>query len=289
MAAFNYSACTYTEIPPDCSQATPVDYTFTYTIASADQGATLYFQMIPLGDVKSTTQWSVSVNVPCGSSDLSELCVETLTKGYTSTTTTSSSGLAATSPMVTWVDAVTTTTYPSSSVATFTVSCSAGNNALGSFAYALWQGGMDLQWSQVGVNTAGPASYLGVPCCGAVSAEWSLDGVATQHQALQATLTVVQGAWTSATMHNAVPYSIDDTEGFPGTGLSGSISQPRTCLSNQSCSTVADEYYISAVTTPGNMALEGSWVMLTLDLIAGAGTVSASVATLAAIAIACLF
>jgi len=286
-AAFDYNstACqaATTATTAQCSASgSPTPYSFTYTIGSGDVGNTLYFQLIPAqdGSVKSTTVWTVTAGVPCGGI---ESCIE-LEGDFSASATTNS--LGASSPIVTWVDAVTTTTYPGSSVATFTVSC-AGNNLAPTFTWALWQGGSDLPWSQVGVNVAGPIQYLGVPCCGAVSAEWSLDGVATQHQALQATLTVVQGLWSSGTMHNADGFP--DEESFSGGGLVGGIATARTCISNQSCDTVAKEYYISAITSSSNSAPEGSWVSLTLDLIAGAGTVSASVATLAAIAIACLF
>jgi len=229
------------------------------------------------GGPTSVQKMHIATTVPCSGLLCSSYSQSSDTAGSTYPN-------VADSALVSWVDAK--TTYNNvGQTATFAVSCGGGPGPV-DFSIGLWNGPSTLQWSATGPaqDMAGAAQLGGVPCCGVAQIEWTVLGVALQHEYLQANITQVSGFWDSAIMHNPALLSVDDTEKFSSAAGFASV---QTCLTKQDCSTLAEPYYIGA-TTASNNDRDG-WVTLTMVLHNGAGVVAASVASAALLAAAVLF
>jgi len=270
-AAAEYSAMTVQCGGPDGKQsASPV--VFNYKTKDADQAGPLFFQVIPAGYgvTTSTTLFHVKAEGPgIGTFSIIDYKQE-------SDSINNKQPLKSGAPIVGWIDAEHTYNYVAGTDVTFTVSCS-GNAKTESFTYALWNSAETLSWSSTGSaeGTYGAASTAGVPCCGPVQVSWALNGEATEHVYIEAKVTQVAGKWAEAEMDNVSGF--DDTQPFGNNGYGS--AKVRTCVTNQSCTTEAKVYYISATTAPSN-DVDG-WVTLELTLRASAGAVGVSVATLA--------
>jgi len=283
---FTYDMCSdvffATEYPINCPVNNPVAQAFTYTIGSSDQGSALFFVLYPVFDTDSPVNFQVATSVP-GSGLLGSL------SAYSQTAKTSDGAPAngATSNVVGFVDSKTTWNADSgSTVATFTVTCTGYPAEPQSFMIGFFRGGALLSWSSTGPSQGvyGATIEAGVPCCGAAQVSWALSGVATQHLYIDAELTVVAGRWASATMINVGDFSLDDTQPFNDNGDLGGVASIRTCVTNQSCTTSADTYFINALASSQN-TVDG-WVTLEMTLKASAGAVGMSLATIAAVVIA---
>jgi len=265
-------------------------YTFTYTLASTDKSGMLFFQVTPDSVLTSSnTKFHIDALASCGGTFCQDYKQSADTGSSTGTNNFAS-------PIVSFIDAKTLRSFsPTPSTVSFTVSCWNDNEDT-SFTYALWASGMTLIWEtavSTDQTTYGPMAYFGVPCCGPAESWLSLNGEATSHYYIDAEATVISGAWASATLWNAgggtsfLPLTVPDIVAFGGTGVGGSVADMRTCLSNQSCTTVADKYYISANTKASN---DGeAWASVQLRLRSSAGAVAASIVTIAAVAFATLF
>jgi len=258
-------------------QGTPAAVSFTYKLASSDKTGPLFFVVIPTGVTTSTTKFHIKTGVPSSSfGGLGAYSNEadTVNSKYPN---------VASSNLVSWIDAKTTYSTDTGTTATFDVTCM-GNTNTQTFDIALFQGGVTLEWTDIGTTQGvyGAKVYGGVPCCGIAEASWALNGVATEHLYIDAELDMQTGKWATATMHNVGLLSLDDTQPFNGNGLG--TAKVRTCVTNQSCTTKADVYYISAKTTADSD--QDAWVSLELTLRASAGVVGVSIATLAAVVVA---
>jgi hypothetical protein len=252
---------------------------FNYKTTEGDKDGTVFFQIVPNKETRTTTKFHIKASAPKQ---------ELLGFDYKQESDSSSVKAPVTSkyPLVSWVDATYMYNAPADTTLTFDVSCTGNTNTV-TFSYGLYNSGAILEWeaSSTDDNTVLHAQVTaGVPCCGPAEVSWALEGVDTEHVYINAKVTQTQGVWASATMDN-VGFSIDDTQPFSNKGI-GSATV-RTCLTNQSCTTKAEAYYISALTA-GKNDVDG-FVTLDLTLKASAVAVGASVVTLAAVAVATLF
>jgi hypothetical protein len=281
--SFDFDSCTAAEYAPSTSyqvtcsqQGEPAKTTFTYKLAQSDKSGPLFFVVSPTGVTTSTTKFHITTTVPSSS------FLGLGSYSNDADTVNSKQPLVASSNLVSWIDAETTYNTDLGTTATFDVTCK-GNTNVQTFDIALFQGGITLEWSDIGTpeGTYGAKVYGGVPCCGIAQASWALNGVATEHVYIDAKLTQANGKWKSATMNN-VGVSLDNTENFDGNGFG--MAKVRTCMTNQSCTTKAEVYYISATTADSSD--QDGWVSLELTLRASAGAVGVSIVTVAAVIIA---
>jgi len=286
-SGFAYSLCTgadYVGSSVTCGgqdkAGSPV--VFTYTTKDADKAGPVFFQVIPtgnsLGPTKSTTKFNIATSAP------KQGTFALFDYSQTSDTKNSKTPLNAADPIVGWTDAKYMYNAPSGTKLTFTVTCM-GNTITENFNYALWNSGVTLTWDATGASEGvyGAAATGGVPCCGVAQISWALEGVATEHLYIDAKVSQVSGKWQSATMDNVSGF--DDQQPFGDSGYGS--AKVRTCVTNQSCSTEADVYYVSATTAASSDT--DAWVSLELTLRASAGAVGVSMVTLAAVALAHLF
>lgn len=141
-------------------------------------------------------------------------------------------------------------------------------------------GGLIFAYSDVTAMTTKTAT---MPCCGAVQQTSYVPMPASEHNALQAVISGDSNVdWDTAEMINAAFLSVDVPVSFKN-----DMSTVRTCLSNQSCSIEADNYFVRVNTASSN-TMSGTYDM-TLSLIAGASTTVLSSIALLVVALNALF
>jgi hypothetical protein len=128
-----------------------------------------------------------------------------------------------------------------------------------------------------------------IPCCDATTSAYQLVMTPSEHHYLEVAATTDKGTFDSLklTNPNSLFGVVVDTTSFPSSTHTGSETA-RTCLTNSSCSIIADNYYVELVTYAyayDAAAAKDFHATFTLTTKAGVATASATIA----MAVAALF
>jgi hypothetical protein len=104
--------------------------------------------------------------------------------------------------------------------------------------------GSPISFSKVGKDgNPGPAQDAWVPCCNGVESSFQINMQKVEHHYLEVSATTVAGKWKSIKLTNpGNVFGISDVTSFPSATGKGTVTA-RTCLSNQSCTVEAANYY----------------------------------------------
>jgi len=246
---------------------------WTYTVANADKAGCLHFQVVPGNRTNTVNQWTLTATIP-GFAGF----------GVSNIGTSPVQG-AGINPVVLTVDAEWINSGKSTSQITFGVALSnIGIENDVEYAVALWQGGALWQWADVGKEgNDGVTKTIGVPCCGATVSSNIIYGAATQHVYLDAHVIGTVGKFDHANMINAALISIPDQATFDA----NMECHVRTCVSNQSCSIVGANYYVTVTLSSSNNV--DAWYTINPTYKAGASAVGVSAVAAILVAVASLF
>jgi len=131
-----------------------------------------------------------------------------------------------------------------------------------------------------------------IPCCDSTTSAYQLAMSPSEHHYLEVAATTDKGGFDSLklTNPNSLFGVLVDTTSFPSSTHTGSVTA-RTCLTNSSCSIIADNYYVELVThayTYGADEAKDFHATFTLTTKAGVATASATIA-MAVVALFALF